>query len=141
MTIEIHAQPASMRHIVEKFHLKNSSAIVVGEVIFTSGFGAFDHATGMALPGEDIRAHANHAIDTYELVLGELGYGLDQVVKVSAFLVHPERDYVGWNEVFEKRFRAPHPCRTTVGAPLVAGIVELDFTLARTSRVLVGDDT
>lgn len=127
-------QPERLQHIVQKFDLRNAAAIVVGDTIFTSGFGAFDIETGQTLPGDDIRTHAMHAVDTYEYVLSALGLGLDHVVKVNAFLRHPERDYPAWNEVFQERFTAPYPCRTTVGGGLVAGIVELDFTVARTPR-------
>ena len=133
---KVYAQPALMDNIVEKFDLKNAAIVEVGDLLVTSGIGAFDIETGETLSGEDIKVHANHALDTYEQVLQALGFSLDHVVKVGAFLRYPERDYAGWNEVYLDRFSDPYPCRTSVGGPLVAGIIELDLWASREPRRL-----
>jgi len=38
-------------------------------------------------------------------------------------------------------FEAPYPCRTTVGAPLVAGNIEIEIVAARTPRQYANDQS
>jgi 2-iminobutanoate/2-iminopropanoate deaminase len=115
------------------FDIRNSLCVEVGDLIFLGGFAGIDLATGKISEGP-ISKHANDSIDCYEYILKSIGLSLDNVIKVNAFLKNPEGDYVGWNEVFKVRFNAPYPCRTTVGAPLVAGCIELEFVAAKTTR-------
>ena len=43
-------------------------------------------------------------------------------------------DFSAWYEVFLDMFDAPYPCRTTVGAPLVAGDIEIEIVAASSPR-------
>ncbi len=54
--------------------------------------------------------------------LGAAGCGLDDVVKVNAFLVDLA-DFEGYNEVYREYFTAPYPARTTVQAGLPPGLL------------------
>jgi 2-iminobutanoate/2-iminopropanoate deaminase len=119
--------------IAKAFNIRNGICIEVGELIVFSGFAGLDMASGGVSQG-DIAKHANDSLDIYEYILSSIGLSLDNVVKVNAYLTDPARDFPGWNEVFKTRFSDPYPCRTTVGAPLVAGLIELEIQAARTSR-------
>ena len=50
------------------------------------------------------------------------GCGLDDVVKVNAFLADLA-DFEGYNAVYREHFTAPYPARTTVQAGLPAGLL------------------
>ena len=66
-------------------------------------------------------------------MLADLGLSLDHVIKVNA---QPSdvSEFAAWNEVFLDVFDAPYPCRTTVGAALVAGKIEVEIIAATTAR-------
>lgn len=117
---------------VASFDIRNAICIEVGETILFSGLAGLDMETG-ALSEGPISKHANDSLDCYEYILKSLGLSLDNVVKVNAFLADTS-DFAEWNETFKARFTAPYPCRTTVGAPLVAGRIELEIIAARTAR-------
>ena len=120
--------------VVKEFDIRNAICIDLGELIVFSGFAGLDLATGTISVGP-IEKHANDSLDCYQHILESIGLSLDHVVKVNAFLADPVADFPGWNETFKQRFRAPYPCRTTVGAPLVAGRIELEIQAARSSRL------
>lgn len=120
--------------VVKEFDIRNAICIEVGELLVFSGFAGLDLETGTISVGP-IEKHANDSLDCYEHILTSMGLSLDHVVKVNAYLADPVRDFPGWNETFKQRFRAPYPCRTTVGAPLVAGMIELEIQASRTSRM------
>ncbi|MBX6378407.1 MAG: hypothetical protein IRY95_07645 [Clostridia bacterium] len=123
----------SMERINARFHLANAAAIRVGELYFLSGMTGLDPETGEVVMG-DFREHALRALDNIRLVLEEIGLSADHVVKVNAYLKDPA-DFPVWNEVFISFFRSPHPCRCTVGSPLVVGAVEVDVVAASEPRV------
>jgi 2-iminobutanoate/2-iminopropanoate deaminase len=131
--IRTHASAGSLAAAMKRYGLQNAAAIQVGEVVFLSGLTAVDPDTGELIDG-DIRAHARQTLELFASVLGDIGLSLDHVVKVSCFLADPEADFEGWNEVFKEVFSDPHPCRTTVGAPLVFGRIELDLTASVHTR-------
>ena len=122
-----------IENIAKAFDIKNGICVEVGELLVFSGFAGLDLETGAVSKG-DIVKHANDSLDCYEYILKSIGLSLDNVVKVNAFLKDPVADFPGWNETFKSRFNAPHPCRTTVGAPLVAGLIELEIQACRTPR-------
>lgn len=113
--------------------LKNGICAEVGDLILFSGFAGMDLESGRLLQDEPIEDHANASLDCYAYVLAELGLTLDHVIKVNCFLQDPG-DFQRWNEVFKSRFTAPYPLRTTVGAPLVVGRIELEIVATRTPR-------
>ena len=119
--------------IAKAFDIKNGICVEVGELLVFSGFAGLDLETGAVSKG-DIVKHANDSLDCYEYILKSIGLSLDNVVKVNAYLKDPVADFSGWNETFKARFTAPYPCRTTVGASLVAGLIELEIQAARTPR-------
>lgn len=101
-----------------------SQGVVVGDLLFTSGFGGHDPATG-ELP-ESVEEQTRQTLRNLASVLAECGLTLDDVVKVTAHLQHVSRDFAGFNSAYEQEFRAPYPVRTTVGSDLLGMLVEID---------------
>jgi 2-iminobutanoate/2-iminopropanoate deaminase len=132
--IKVYPQLPSMQKLMEAFQIKNASAIEVDGLIYVSGSSAVDLATGEMIKGEDIREHAELTLKNFDRMLGEIGLSLDNVIKVNCYLQEPVRDFPAWNEVYKATFREPYPCRTTVGAPLVIGLIELDLVVSRHKR-------
>jgi 2-iminobutanoate/2-iminopropanoate deaminase len=115
------------------FGIENAICIEVDNLIVVSGFTGLDLKTGAISEGP-FEKHAHEAVDCFELIFGKLGLSLDHVIKVNCFLANPLQDFPSWNDLFKSRFNPPYPCRTTVGAPLVAGLIELEMMAHRTSR-------
>lgn len=106
--------------------IKNSTAIRVDNLIMFSGLTALDIETGGIVEG-DFEAQARHALGIFEGILDDLGMTLDHVVKVTCQLRNID-DFAVWNEVYLDVFDPPYPCRTTTGAPLVVGDIEVEIT-------------
>ncbi|WP_454749050.1 RidA family protein [Ciceribacter selenitireducens] len=114
--------------------IKNAIAMDTGELIYFSGYAGIDLDKGILIEGP-IEDHINGSLDCYQYILEHLGLSFDNVIKVNCFLADPVGDFPKWNEIFKERFKAPHPCRTTVGAPLVVGKIEIEIIAAKTSRL------
>ena len=106
---------ASASAALEKFNIKNSTAIQVGDLYLFSGMTAIDLDTFEVSNG-DLATQARVTLENFGLILEDFGLSLDHVVKVNAQLTNVD-DFALWNEVFLDVFEAPYPCRTTVGAP------------------------
>ncbi len=130
MTI-IHSSPSSAAAL-EHFNVKNSPAIQVGDLYFFSGMTAIDLTT-FEVSQATLASQARTTLDNFELMLKDLGLSLDHVIKVNAQLTDVS-EFSDWNDVFLEVFDAPYPCRTTVGAPLVAGNIEIEIIAAATPR-------
>ncbi len=130
MTI-VHSSP-SAEAALDHFNVKNSTAIQVGDLYFFSGMTAIDLTT-FAVSDADMATQARITLENFAVVLDDLGLSLDHVVKVNAQLTDVT-EFAAWNEVFLDIFQAPYPCRTTVGAPLVVGKIEIELVAAATPR-------
>jgi 2-iminobutanoate/2-iminopropanoate deaminase len=89
----------------------------VGNLLYLSGTVGVDQAKGK-LAGNDIESQARQAMRNLGKVLEAAGSSWDKVFKVTCFLVHPKRDFAGWNVVFKEYFPKNPPARTTVGAAI-----------------------
>ena len=123
---------ASSAAALEHFNVKNSPAIQVGDLYFFSGMTAIDLTT-FEVSDADLGTQARLTLENFELMLGDLGLSLDHVIKVNAQLSNVS-DFSDWNDVFLDVFKPPYPCRTTVGAPLVAGKIEIEIIAAAVAR-------
>ena len=130
MTI-VHSSPSAAAAL-ERFNVKNATAIQVGDLYFFSGMTAIDLTT-FDVSEADVATQARITLDNFRLVLEDLGLSLDHVVKVNAQLTDVA-EFAAWNEVFLDVFQSPYPCRTTVGAPLVVGKIEVEIVAASTAR-------
>jgi 2-iminobutanoate/2-iminopropanoate deaminase len=96
-----------------------SPAVSYGNLLFLSGIGAH-------FPG-DITAHTKHVLDEIQKKLESCGSSMNKVLKAQVYLADL-KDYPAMNEVFQGRFGAEPPVRTTVSVAGVPGqsLVEID---------------
>lgn len=108
-----------------------SHAVDSGDLIFLSGQTPIDPKTG-ALHTGDISAQTQQCFDNLLAVLNAAGLDFDNVQKVNVFLTDMG-NFAAMNSVYETRFAAPYPARTTIGVaslPLGAG-VEIELIAKR----------
>ena len=130
MTI-VHSSP-SVEAAMQHFNVKNATAIQVGDLYFFSGLTAID-LVSLEISRADVRTQARLTLENFNAILDDLNLSLDHVIKVNAQL-SDVGEFSAWNEVFLDMFDAPYPCRTTVGAPLVAGDIEIEIVAASSPR-------
>ena len=130
MTI-VHSSP-SVEAAMQHFNVKNATAIQVGDLYFFSGLTAID-LVSLEISLADVRTQARITLENFDAILDDLNLSLDHVIKVNAQL-SDVGEFAAWNEVFLDMFDAPYPCRTTVGAPLVAGDIEIEIVAASSPR-------
>ena len=130
MTI-VHSSP-SVEAAMQHFNVKNATAIQVGDLYFFSGLTAID-LVSFEVSRADLRTQARLTLENFNAILDDLNLSLDHVIKVNAQL-SDVGEFAAWNEVFLDMFDAPYPCRTTVGAPLVAGDIEIEIVAASNPR-------
>jgi 2-iminobutanoate/2-iminopropanoate deaminase len=96
-----------------------NQTISYGNLVFIAGQGA--HFKG------DIQAHTKYVLDQIEEKLKLAGSSMDKVLKAQVYLADM-KDYKGMNDIFQGRFGAEPPVRTTTAAAGVPGnsLVEID---------------
>ena len=97
-----------------------SSVVVSGDTVWTAGQIAND-AEGNLIGG-GIAEQTRRSLENVRACLKATGCTMDDVVKVTAFLVDLD-DFAGYNEVYAGFFSEPYPARTTVGARLPTGLL------------------
>jgi 2-iminobutanoate/2-iminopropanoate deaminase len=90
-----------------------SAGIVYQGLIFVSGQGAADPATG-TLVGLDVESQTEQALRNVRSILEAAGSNLDCVLRCGVFLVDM-RDFQAMNAVYQRMFGDHRPARTTVG--------------------------
>ncbi len=89
-----------------------SQAIVVGDMIYTSGMIPIIPETGELETG-DIKAQAKQAIGNLIALLTEAGSDADSVVKTTVF-IKDMNDFAAVNEVYASFFKGDCPARSCV---------------------------
>jgi 2-iminobutanoate/2-iminopropanoate deaminase len=100
-----------------------SPAVWAGKLLYLSGQTPVDPATGKLIDG-DVDAQTMRAFDNLELVLGDAGLSMDNVIKCNVYLTDM-LDFPAMNSAYQRRFAKPYPARTTVavaGLPLNARV-------------------
>jgi 2-iminobutanoate/2-iminopropanoate deaminase len=100
-----------------------SPGVWAGDLLYLSGQTPVDPATGKLVDG-DTDAQTMRAFDNLELVLGDAGLGMDDVIKCNVYLTNMA-DFPAMNAAYGRRFSTPYPARTTVavaGLPLGARV-------------------
>ena len=87
-------------------------AIVVGDLVFTSGQIGVDAKTGQIVEG-GIEAQTEQVFRNLVTVLEAAGSNVDNIVKATVFLADMN-DYNTMNELYRKHFKGDPPARTTV---------------------------
>jgi 2-iminobutanoate/2-iminopropanoate deaminase len=89
-----------------------SPAIVVGDLVFTSGQIGLDPKTGQ-FPEGGIEGQLEQVFRNLTTVLEASGSSIDHVVKATVFLADMN-DYNTMNELYRKKFKGDPPARSTV---------------------------
>jgi 2-iminobutanoate/2-iminopropanoate deaminase len=91
-----------------------SQAVVIGDMVFTSGQIPLVPETGVFVEGE-IAEQTEQVLKNLSAVLEAAGAGLDSVVKTTVFLADMS-DFAQMNEVYGRFFQHDPPARSTVQA-------------------------
>jgi len=110
-----------------------SQAIATGQLVFLSGQIPLDPATMDVVEG-DVRTQTERVFDNLAAVAAAAGGSLDDVVKLTVYLVDLG-DFATVNEVMSERFREPFPARAAIGvSALPRGVrVEVEGILVKPS--------
>ena len=102
---------------VKKVHYRNgrkpeklplfSGTVSYGSLVFIAGVGY--HTEG------DIKVHTKGVLDQIQQQLESIGSSMEKVLKCNVYL-NDLKDYAGMNEMFQGRFGAEPPVRTTIAA-------------------------
>lgn len=107
-----------------------SPVVVSGDLVYTAGQVA--HVADGSLAAGGIEEQTRQTLENVRTCLEAAGCTLDDVVKVSAYLVDLG-DFDGYNRVYREFFTEPYPARTSVQAGLPAGILVEIEAVARKS--------
>lgn len=110
-----------------------SHAVWTGSLLYSSGQAAVDPASGKLVEG-GIGEQTQQTFNNLEAVLREAGLSMDDVIKVNVYLTSMS-NFAGMNAVYQTRFSAPYPARTTVAVaelPLNA-LVEIELVAEKKS--------
>jgi 2-iminobutanoate/2-iminopropanoate deaminase len=97
-----------------------SPVVVSGDHVYTAGQVGAD-ASGVIVGG-GVEAQTRQALQNVRLCLEAAGCGLDDVVKVNAYLTDMAA-FAEYNAVYTEFFDEPYPARTTIGAALAPGLL------------------
>jgi 2-iminobutanoate/2-iminopropanoate deaminase len=89
-----------------------SPAVAFDRLIFVSGQGAVDPATG-ALAGPDIESQTEQVLKNIAAILQAAGSSLDHVLRCGVYLTDIT-EFSRMNRVYERMFGGNRPARTTV---------------------------
>jgi 2-iminobutanoate/2-iminopropanoate deaminase len=111
------AAAAQAEKPVKKVHYKDgkkpdktplfNGTVSYGNLLFIAGVGY--HSEG------DIKVHTKAVLDQIKEQLESVGSSMDKVLKCNVYL-NDLKDYDGMNEMFQGRFGAEPPVRTTIAA-------------------------
>ena len=93
-----------------------SQAVKAGGLVFVSGQGPFDPATG-ALVGATIQEQTAQCLRNIEAILHAAGSSLDKAVSAT-FILGEESDFAGMNEEWNKWFKVDPPARQGAKLPV-----------------------
>lgn len=112
-------------HRRHDLNLPFASAIESRGILYISGQGPLDRTTLKYIPGT-IEEETLRTLQTIEAVLVTAGCSKESVIRCTCYL-SDLGDFSGFTKAFAAFFHGHYPARTTVGAPLLAGIkVEID---------------
>lgn len=95
-----------------------SQAVKAGGLIFVSGQGPFDPASG-AIVGQTIQEQVRQCLTNIQAILEAGGSGLDRLVSATFILGDPA-DFAGLNEEWRRWFPTDPPARQGAKLPLDA---------------------
>jgi len=96
-----------------------SQAVKAAGLVFVSGQGPFDPATG-AVVGATVQEQTRQCLTNVEAILAAAGTSLDNVVSAT-FILGDEDDFAGMNEEWIRWFPANAPARQGARLPIRPG--------------------
>ena len=93
-----------------------SQAVKAGGLVFVSGQGPLDPATG-ELVGQTIQEQTAQCLRNVEAILREAGSSLGRVVSATFLLANPD-DFAGMNEEWARWFPSDPPARQGAKLPI-----------------------
>ena len=91
-----------------------SQGIRAGNLLFVSGQGHLDPATGALIEG-DVAIQTRRVMENIGAILNAGGATFDHVVRTTVYLADMN-DFAAMNAVYGEYFPAPAPARTTIQA-------------------------
>lgn len=98
--------------------------VTSGRLLFVAGQTPKDPGTG-TMP-QDFKGQAERTLQNVKAIVEAAGATMADVVKVNAYLADLG-NFAAFNEVYARFFPAPYPARTTVGAVLPGGAVQVEI--------------
>ena len=95
-----------------------------GKLLFVAGQTPKDPKTGQ-MP-TDIKAQTERCLENVKAIVEAAGATMADVVKINAYLADMET-FSAFNEVYTRYFPQPYSARTTVGAVLPGGAVQVEI--------------
>ena len=91
-----------------------SQGIRAGSLLFVSGQGHLDPATGALIEG-DVATQTRRVMENIGAILTAGGASFDHVVRTTVYLADMN-DFAAMNAVYAEFFSSPAPARTTIQA-------------------------
>ena len=103
-----------------------SQAVAAAGLVFVSGQGPFDPATGRIV-GETIQEQTRQCLGNVKAILEAAGSSLDRVVSAT-FILRDPQDFAGMNEEWSRWFPVDPPARQ--GAKLPVDVPDMRISIA-----------
>lgn len=114
-----------MDNTKSKRQIPVSATRQIGSLVFVSGQGGLDPLSG-AVVGRDLESQTAQTMENISRMLSKLDLGMEDIVKVNVYLAN-RKDYVEFNEIYQRYFRMPFPARTAIYCELNYDLlVEID---------------
>ena len=88
-----------------------SQAIVVGDIVYTSGVIPINPETGGLPSGTDVQAR--QAFSNLKNLIEAAGSSMEKIIKTTVFIRDMDK-FGEINEIYEEFFKAPYPARSCV---------------------------
>ena len=108
-----------------------NQAVLVGDMLYTSGQIAIDPTNGELLIG-DIKTETKRVMDSLGAILKEAGMGFENVIKCSIF-ISDINNFAEINEVYGSYFTSDFPARETVEVACLPKNVNVEISCIATS--------
>ena len=103
-----------------------SQAIIVGNLVYTSGRIPIDPATGSIVEG-GIKEQTRQSLTNVQAILKEAGQTMANVIKTTVFMADMN-DFADMNAVYAEFFTEPYPARSAVAVKTLpkGALVEIE---------------
>lgn len=78
--------------------------------------------------GDDLKAQTRKIFENIEILLEEVDKQLDDVAKVTVYIMGEQESLEGYKQVYDEVFSEPYPCQTVIGTrPLGDSPVQIEI--------------